>query len=188
MKGVLNELARFISAPGAAAVKDLLSSKGTVPIPLGAITQEDGTALLKQATTVAGYSQLANKETVILIPVDATKEALGFSVALPNDLDATQDVTIHVIAGKAADLDALTLDAEAYPVGVGDAANADIQDTAALALTQSPSELVFTCGSDGVIAPPSALSVVLTLGGTNDGDATYIYAVWLEYTKLLPNA
>jgi len=38
MSGVLNEVARFISAPGADAVKALLSSKGSVPIPLGAVT------------------------------------------------------------------------------------------------------------------------------------------------------
>jgi len=38
-----------------------------------------------------------------------------------------------------------------------------------------------------MLSPPGGLSVVLTLGGTNDGDATYIYSVWLEYTKRLLN-
>lgn len=159
---------------------------GSIPVPLGSITQEDGTALLKQATTVAGYLQVSNKETVIDIPVDCSAgESLGFSVSLPQDIDITDDLTVHVLVGKAAALDALTLDCEVYPVAAGDVANADIQDTAATAITEAASELTFTCGSDGLLASPSAVSVVLALGGTNDGDATYIYGVWLEYQRLL---
>ena len=46
MSGNLSEVARFISAPGAEALKSLLNSKGFVPVPLGTVTQEDGTALL----------------------------------------------------------------------------------------------------------------------------------------------
>ena len=81
MKGVLNEVARFISAPGAEAIKALLSSKGQISVSLGAVTREDGTALTKQATTVAGYAQLSDKETVINIPAGCTAgEELGFVV------------------------------------------------------------------------------------------------------------
>jgi hypothetical protein len=188
MSGVLNELARFISAPGAEALKALLNSKGFIPVPLGAITQEDGTALLKQATTVAGYSQLSDKETVINIPVNCTAgEALGFVVPTPIDLDSTKPVEVCVLIGKAANNDALTLDCEVFSVGAGDTANADIQLTAATAITAAASKLVFTCSLSGMLPPPGGLSVVLTLGGTNDQDATYIYSVWVEYTKCLLN-
>ncbi len=160
----------------------ILSAQQTIPIPLGAITQEDGTALTKQATTVAGYAQLSDAEIVINIPVDCSAgESLGFSVAVPQELDDSADITVHVLAGKSADLDTLTLDCEVYPCAVGDTANADIQDTAAQSITEAASELVFTCGADGVLAAPGSLSVVLSVGGTNDGDAVYIYGVWLEY-------
>jgi hypothetical protein len=47
--------------------------------------------------------------------------------------------------------------------------------------------LTFTCSKTDMLAPPGALSVVLLVGGTNDGDAVYIYNVWLEYTKRLLN-
>lgn len=160
----------------------VLSAQQTIPIPLGAITREDGTALTKQATTVAGYAQLSNAEIVIDIPVDCTAgESLGFSVAVPQKLDDAEDITVHVLAGKAANLDVLTLDCEVYPCGVGDTGNADIQDTAAQTITEAASELIFTCGADGVLAAPCSLSVVLALGGTNDGDAVYIYGAWVEY-------
>lgn len=190
MAGLLNDLARFISAPGADVLKALLNSKGSVPVPLGAITLEDGTALTLQATTVTGYSQLSNKELVINIPINtnpAGGKALGFSVATPVDLDIAYPVEVHVLVGKAAALDSLTLDCEVYPCAADDTGNADIQATAATALTQAASELTFVCTASSMLAPPSSLSVVLTLGGTNDGDAVYIYGVWIEYTKLLLN-
>jgi len=162
----------------------LLSAQGTIPVPLAAITREDGTALTKQATTVAGFAQLADKETVINIPVDCTVgEALGFTVPIPKDLDDAADITVNVLVSKAADLDVLTLDCEVYPCAAGDLANADIQDTAAQAIVAAGTVLSFTCGADGVLAAPGTLSVVLTLGGTNDGDAVYIYGAWVEYTK-----
>ncbi len=178
--------AATVEAALAEIYQDLVTAQATITVPLGAITQEDGTALTKQATTVAGYSQLGNKETVIDIPVNCSAgEALGFSIPVPQDLDNTADITVHVLAGKAADLDTLTLDCEVYPSAAGDVGNADIQDTAAQAITAAVSELVFTCGADGVLAAPGTLSVVLTLGGTNDGDAVYIYGAWIEYTKAI---
>lgn len=166
-----------------------VSAQATIPVPLNAISQEDGTALTKQASTTAGFAQLANKEVVIDIPVNCSAgENLQFSVPVPQDLDDTEDITVHVLAGKAADLDELTLDCEVFPCAAGDTANADIQDTAAQAITQAASELVFTCGADGVLAAPGTLTVVLALGGTNDGDAVYIYGVWIEYTKKIMTA
>ena len=184
-KQAASELQRSIGGPGAAVLHEWMKAGGFIPIPLISFTKVDGTAMTKQATTVVGFAQLASKESVINIPVNAAagNESLSATVPLPPDLDAGKDVKIHVLVGKAADNDVLTLDAEAFFCAVGDTANADAQDTAAQTITEAASELVFTCGNDGVLAPPSSLSIVLTLGGTNDGDAVYIYSVWLEYTK-----
>jgi hypothetical protein len=189
MAGLLNELARFISAPGAATVNSLLSEKSYVSVALGSITREDGTILTAQATSVAGYSQLSNLETVINIPVNCSAgEELGFNVPIPIDLDVNYPLEVHVLVGKAANNDTLTLDCEVYMVGPGDVGNADCQGTAATTITQAASELVFTCTTSAMRAAPGAISVVLLLGGTNDQDAVYIYGVWLEYTKQLLNA
>jgi hypothetical protein len=172
----------------AALEVDAATAQATIPIPLAAITQEDGTPLAKLNSTASGFSQIGNKELVISMPIDATIEALGFSVPVPQDLDDSEDITIHVLAGKDADNDVLTLDCEVYPCAAGDVANADIQDTAATAITAAASELVFTCGTDGVLAAPGTLTAILTLGGTNDGDAVYIYGAWVEYTKKVMTA
>lgn len=173
-----------LAAAVAAQDVDTKTTQATIVVPLAAITEEDGTALTKQATTVAGFAQLANKEVVIDIPVGCTEgESLQFTTPIPQDLDDTKDITIHVLAGKDANNDSLTLDCEVFPCAVGDTANADIQDTAAQAITQAASELVFTCGADGVLEAPGTLTAVLLLGGTNDGDAVYIYGAWVEYTR-----
>lgn len=166
----------------------IATAQATIPVPLGAITLEDGTALTKQADAATGFAQLANKETVIMIPVNGASLALGFTVPVTQDLDDTADVTVHVLAGKDANNDALTLDCEVYPCKAGDVANADIQDTAAQTIVAAVTELVFTCGADGVLAAPGTLSVVLTAAGTNDGDKIYIYGAWVEYTRKILTA
>lgn len=164
----------------------LLSAQKTVSVPLASITREDGTALTKQATDVAGFSQIGNKEVVINIPVDCSAgEALAFNVPMPRDLDDTKDVIVDVLVSKAANLDALTLDAEAYFVAAGDLGNADAQDTAAQTIVAAGTVLSFTCGADDVPAAPCAVTVVLTVGGVNDGDAIYIHAAWVRYTAKL---
>jgi hypothetical protein len=185
---VVNSVATLAASVADLAV-DAETAQACILVPLGAISQEDGTALTKQATTVAGFAQLADKEVVIDIPVNCTAgESLQFTVPIPQDLDDAKDITVHVLAGKAANLDSLTLDCEVYPCAVGDTANADIQDTAAQALTQAASELVFTCGADGVLPAPGTLSVVLAVGGTNDGDAVYINGAWVEYSRVILTA
>lgn len=163
---------------------DRLTAQATLPIPLGAIHMEDGTVLTKQATTVAGLAQAANKEQRIEIPVNCTAgESLAFCIPLPQDFDAAGDLSIHVLAGKGGDLDALTLDCEVYLTGAGDTGNADACTTAAQTLPQAVTELVFTAAAAGLIAAPATLTAVLALGGTNDGDAAYLYGAWVEYTR-----
>jgi len=160
----------------------LLNQPRSLPIPLAAITREDGTALTKQATDVAGFAQLSNKEQVILIPVDCSAgEQLGFSAPLPRDLDTSKDISLKVLIGKATDLDALTLDAEAYLCAAGDVQNADAQSTAAMTITATPSVLTFTVLAASLLTLPSTLTAILLLGGVNDGDEVNIYGVWLEY-------
>lgn len=155
---------------------------GTVVVPLSSLTEEDGTPLVKLTGTTSGLSQPASKEIVLSMPINATIEAFQATISLPADLDSSEDVTAHVLVGKDADNDTLTLDCEVYPCAVGDTGNADIQDTAAQAITEAAVELVFTCGSDGVLSAPGSVTAIFTLGGTNDGDAVYVYAVWFEYT------
>ena len=185
-----NEVARILRTnmgPEAADALAYLLMQGAskcIPIPLGSITQEDGTALLKQATTVAGYAQISNKETVINIPVNCTAgESLGFTVSMPEDLKAGGIVTVKVLASKVegGTADELTLDCEAYFCAAGDLGNADAISSSAQTIVTAGTVLHYNVTPASVLAPPCTMSVVLALGGTNDADAVYIHGVWVEY-------
>lgn len=163
---------------------DRQSAQAQVSIALGTLSMEDGTNLTKQATTVAGIEQVSNKERRVTIPIDCSSgEALAFTVPMPQDFDHTCDLSVHALIGKGGDLDTLTIDCECYLVGAGDTGNSDACTTAAQTWPQAVTEVVFTAAAAGLIAAPCVLTCVLSLGGTNDGDAAYIYGVWVEYTR-----
>ena len=164
-------------------------SMGRIEVPLTSITQEDGTVLAKLSSTTSGWSQLANKNIVLNIPVNATVEAFAVSVPTPGDVNAsvatTTDITLNVVVSKAADNDELTLDAEMHAL-LPNGWSADLYDGQPVAITQSVSTLQYSVSDpnafDGGPNDIDALSCVLTLGGTNDGDAVYIHAVYWTYS------
>lgn len=157
------------------------ATTGTITVPLMSITGETGVVLAAQSSTTSGWTQLANKNIVLNIPVNATNEAFSFSTSVPSDLDITQPVYVDVMATKAADNDALTLDCELYAATPADGVGADLVTTSAQTIEEDGSMGPFTCSAPGVSA--YAFGGVLTLGGTNDGDAVYIHGVRIRYTK-----
>ena len=54
--------ATTVEAALAEIYQNAVSAQAIIPVSLGAITMEDGTYLTKQASTTAGFAQLANKE------------------------------------------------------------------------------------------------------------------------------
>lgn len=157
------------------------SAEGTISIPLMSITGEDGTVLAKQASTTSGWSQLSNKNVVLNIPVNATNEAFSFSVSAPSDMDGTQPIYVDVHMSKSADNDTLTMDCELYSNGAESGWTADLVTSAAQSIFDDGSPATFTCDAP---VYSSTLAGVLTLGGTNDGDAVYIHGVRIRYTKV----
>lgn len=160
-----------------------ISSEGTIVIPLTSITGETGVVLAAQASTTSGWSQLSNKNLVLNIPVNATNEAFAFSVSAPSDLDTTLPVYVDVFITKAADNDTLTIDAELYAYGYEAGVTADLVTTSAQTIYSDGSSpgITFTCTAPGYA---TLLGGVLTLGGTNDGDAVYIHGVRIRYSRV----
>ncbi len=172
---------------GSADVEAALMSIARIDVPLTAISKEDGTQMIKQATTVTGFNQLSNKNLVIQIPANSTAEAFAASATAPADFDATTDeLALNVAVSKGGDLDALTLDAEFYVLG--SSWSSDVSGASATAITQAISVLQFPCIEDLVAqldGQPRTLAFVLILGGTNDGDVVYIHDVYWTYRKKL---
>jgi hypothetical protein len=169
-----------------------LTGTGRIGVPITCITEEDGTPLTV-AGADSGFAQLANKNIVLQIPVNATTEAFAASVPVPSDFnkDADDEVVLNVTVSKSANADALTLDVELYALGA-DADNgwsADGYGGNAVAIADADIHtLQFAATAEwitGGLATANALAFVLTLGGTNDGDVTYIHNVYWTYRKKL---
>jgi len=163
---------------------------GHIDIPLGSFTLVDGTALLKQATTVPGYQVLNSKELTIGYPDDAAAAAIMFGgIAMPQDLDESAGFEVHFLVEKSGTNGAVTFDLTAFMAGVGDVNNADCVATTIITLTNlatTPQELVFSCpvSAGVVIAPPCTLNGIVDIV-TAGTDHVNIHAAWIEYTKTL---
>jgi hypothetical protein len=177
VEGVLDEL--------------LLTETGTirVNVPLLTVTQEDGTVLAKQASTTSGWSQLSNKETVLNIPVNATNEAFAFVIGLPHECKGNDAFTVNVIASKSANNDTLTMDAEIYARGKtddGESFSDDLYAGSAQAISGAGGPRLVSFSASGALSEVleiTTVACILTLGGTNDGDAVYIHDIYLEMTR-----
>lgn len=181
------DVCEFIAKTSSSWVAKILttgaSREGTITVPLMSITGEDGTVLAKQASTTSGWTQLSNKNIVLNIPVNATNEAFSFSVTSPEDIDTSKPVYVDLFASKAADDDTLTLDCELYAFGDGGSGvGADIITTSAQTIYEDMSAALTFTGTIDVNG--DGFGGVITLGGTNDGDAVYIHGVRIRYTKL----
>jgi hypothetical protein len=148
----------------------------------GNLTLEDGTVLTKfSAAPTPGWAQLSNKERVLKWATHATPTAVGFSAALPDDLDDGSDVEIHYLAAMSDVHDTPVIETEAY-FGAGDTDCAGADDEVDGGVTLTEYKVVIDAAD--VPAGPAALSVVLTpKAGELGTDSLYIYAVWLEYTR-----
>jgi len=168
------------------ALEGLLAN-GHINVPLTSFMELDGTGLLQQSGDVAGFEILNTpKEMCIEYPDTEGDDAIITQVAMPQDFDNAEDLTVHFLVSKDGINNAdVALDLAAYFVGVGDDDNADAQDTAAITLTNvasTPEELVFTVGASGAIATPCILNLVVGVV-TAGTDNVHIYGVWIEYTR-----
>jgi hypothetical protein len=178
------------------AINTSLTSIGRIAVPLTSISKEDGTQMIKQATTVTGFNQLANKNIVIQIPANTTAELFAASINAPLDLDGTtettaQELVLNVVVSKSADVDALTMDAELYlMIGSTRVWSGDIYGGNAVAITDELNVLQFATGNDWWLdgdaqAGVHALAFVLITDNANDSDVVYIHDVYWTYRKKL---
>jgi hypothetical protein len=164
------------------------TSKKTIPVPLGAITNEDGTALTKfvsEAAASMGFSQESNKEVVLRFNNHATPGKVAFSVPMPQELDGAAVVEVHWLALMSGATDTPDLEHEAYfGAADTDCAGTDDEIDGGAALTEYSATIA---ASDVPDTMPSVLTVVFgPKAGEMGTDDLLVYAVWLEveYAKL----
>lgn len=100
-------------------------------------------------------------------------------VAKPPDLDASSDMTVHLMLAKDANTDTSAVVGVKVFDGVGDS-NAG-GNTAALAAATLAEKSV-TVASANIAAAPGFFNISVT-PGTHDNDAIYCYDAWIEYKR-----
>lgn len=175
-----------------AALAELYASidtaKKTIPIPLGALTLEDGTALTKFASAdeaTCGFAQLSNKEVVLRFNNHATPPKVAFSVPMPQEMDGAAAVEVHWLAAMSGANDTPVLEHECYfGAGDTDCAGTDDEIDGGVTLTEYSSSIAHGDVPDTM---PAVLTCIFGPKAAELGtDDLLIYAVWLEveYAKL----
>lgn len=172
----------------------LLSEQAFLNLPLGAWTEQDGTALADFAAgsfAVPGWN--AGDECFGIRWNDhANPDPISTSVPIPPDLDDSADVIVHIAAAKVGATvgDAVTFTIEAFNNVVGAAYDADDDFGGASsamtgdATTKTVQEETLTLAATNVAAAPCVLSLTLQpTDGTLGTDDVIVLGVWLEYTR-----
>jgi hypothetical protein len=98
-------------------------------------------------------------------------------VPLPADLDPAAGVEVHLLFAKSANANTFAVAVNAF-FGVGDANCGGNTPNIAQALTDTK----VTLAAADVPAPPNVLNLSL-IPAAHAGDALYLYAAWLQYTR-----
>ena len=107
----------------------------------------------------------------------ASVEEIITSISLPPDLDTSGDIVLHMYTGKDADANTVTLASDSYFM-VGDTKVEDVTAT----ITAANAETIITIAAADVPSGAQTLTIELT-PSAHAGDALYVYATWLEYTR-----
>lgn len=147
------------------------------------ISLEDGTAITKYSAggVTPGLQQLSNKECVITWDGNAAGTAICAHFDVPDLLDGAANVEVHVLAAMAGTNDTPELTTEAYfNAGDTDCAGTDDEIDGGVTLT----EYVNVIASGDVPDGPASLDIIMApKAGEHGTDETYVYSIWLEYTK-----
>jgi len=173
-----------VEAALAEIYQHIASAQKCIPIPLGALRLEDGTALGKFSngdSATPGLSQESNKEVVLRWNNHATPTKVAASgITLPPDLDASSDVVIHWRAKMSGATDSPALEHECY-LGAGDTDCAGTDDEVDGAATLT--EYSATIANANVGGSPEELTLIFGPKASELGtDDLLVYSVWIEYT------
>ena len=187
-------LAATVEAALAEIYQHIISVQAHIDLPIAAWTEQDGTVLadFADATGTTPGIHAGDEAFGIRWNNDAAPDPIATSVNIPNDLDASADVIVHVLAAKtgATGGDAVTWLIEAFNNADGAAydADADFGGTSSAmtgaATAKTCQEETLTLASANVAAAPCVLNLTLQpTDGTLGTDDVIVLGVWLEYTR-----
>jgi hypothetical protein len=172
----------------------ILSAQAFLNLPLGAFTEQDGTALADFANAdspTPGWNA-GDESFGIRWNNHANPDPIATSIPIPPDLDPASDVVLHILAAKVGatvgdavtwlveafnNADAALYDADADFGGTSSAMTGDVA-------TKTCQEETLTLAAANVAGSPCVLNLTIQpTDGTLGTDDVIILGAWLEYTK-----
>lgn len=137
-----------------------------------------------------GWQQQSSKELMLRwnnAGTSHTKMAAVFII--PDDIDTTEDLTVHFLAAVSGTTDTPTMQVEAYLVGVGSAPASDTALTGYTSGEATASGLyvdhTFTIDADDLISGEAALTVIFNpMSGELVTDDFISSPPWITFTRL----
>lgn len=173
----------------------LQSVQSQIQVPIFAFAEASGVALAQFANAAdptPGLSLDNLKALGIRWNNHATPDPVGCVVAMPQDLDDTADIVLHLLASKSGATlgDAVTFTCQAFFQTVGDLHDADVDAGGASgamtgdAAAKTVQEVTLAIAAANVPASPSCLTLTIQpTDGTLGTDDVTLHAVWIECKK-----
>lgn len=171
------------------------TAQGIIEVPLPAFRDADGDPLVKfadGASTVPGWNVADSEALGLRWNNHGTPDPVVGSVGIPEDLDETAALVLHIMASKTGNTlaDAVTFTVTAFfqTVGALHDADADCGGTSSAMTGDSAAKTVqeetLSIAAGDVPAPPANLTFTLQpTDGKLDTDDVIVERVWFEYTK-----
>ena len=138
----------------------------------GGIMASDSTPLLQRVNAAT------DKALRVVWAAGNVNEAQFAPVTMPPNLDASSDVTVHLLALMSGATDTPTIDVQVFD-GIGDTE----MGGATGALSSSLQELTVTIGNADITGHPLGFFNIALVPGTHATDAVHLHGAWLEYTR-----
>lgn len=138
----------------------------------GGILAADSTPILQRVNGAT------DKAIRVLWEAGNSAEAQFAPVPKPPDLDASSDLTIHLLCAMEAANDTPAIDAQVFD-GIGDT---EMGGSVGAITGTSITEYSVTIANANIAAAPGFLNISL-VPGAHTTDDLYMYAAWIEYTR-----
>ena len=171
---------------------------GFIPIPLTALreiisndipTRSDteltdiatkGTGVLsKTSTPQFEYVNGDTDSAMRLEWASSNGDPVAFNTPLPPDVDTSSAIELHVVAAMGGATDTPVFDLDTF----FNVADTKVSDATAAVTGTTVAEYTATIAAADIPTLPWVVNIEMT-PGAHTTDALYLYAVWLEYTKI----
>lgn len=172
-----------------AQAKNRLTSPGYIPLDITSLREiaandvqnlaaHGGILATDSVPTLTRVNGATDKALVVTWAATNVDEVQFPPVTMPPDLDASSDLTVHLLAKMSGATDTPTVDVQVFD-GIGDTE----MGGATAALSDSLAELTVTVSAANVSGHPTGFLNIALVPGTHGTDALELYGAWIEYTK-----